>query len=138
MKQYLIKPSFTFLVINICLYGLAAACLLLYFNLEWFTILLSLLMILWLYVDLKNFFWAYNTVPKTLTINSTEDYIDLNNSHQFKIFNVYTSRNSVIIKLNHKGHRQSLVLLEDRFQSRNDYLDCRYQLIRLNQEINAN
>ena len=137
MKQYLIKPSFTFLVITICLYILAAACLLLFFNLEWFTILLSLLMILWLYVDLKNFFWTNNVVSETLTVNSTQGYIELKNGHQFKLFNVYTSRSSIIIKLNDKGHRQSLILLADRFRSRNDYLDCRYQLMRLNQGINA-
>lgn len=137
MKQYLIKPSFTFLVITICLYILATACLLLYFNLEWFTILLSSLTILWLYVDLKKFFWANNAVPETLTVNSTEGYIDLNNSHQFKLFNVYTSRSSIIIKLSDKGYRKNLILLADRFRSRNDYLDCRYQLMRLNQGINA-
>lgn len=137
MKQYLIKPSITYLIITVCLYGLVAACLVLFFGLEWFTVLLSLLAMLWLYVDVRNFLQTNKTMSETLTVNSTDGYIDLNNSHQFKIFNVYTSRSSIIVKLYDKGHRKSLILLADRFRSRNDYLDCRYQLMRLNQDINA-
>lgn len=137
MKEYLIKPSFTFLVITVCLYGLAIACLILFYSLEWFTILLSLLLLLWVYIDIRSFYQANKENPETLTVNSTEGYIDLNNSHQFKLFNVYTSRSSIIIKLYDRGRRQNLILLADRFRSSKEYLDCRYQLLRLNQGINA-
>ncbi len=137
MKQYLIKPSFTFLVITICLYGFATVCLLLYFKLEWFTVLLSLLLMLWLYLDIKIFMQANKAMPERLTVNSIEGFIEFEIGHQFKSFNVYTSRSSIIIKLSDKGYRKNIILLADRFRSRNDYLDCRYQLMRLNQGINA-
>jgi len=137
MQQYLIKPSVTIFIITVCLYGLAGACLLFFFKLEGGSILLFLLLVLWLYLDARAFYRANKSISDTLTVNSTEGYIDLNNSHQFNFFTVYTNRSSIIIKLRDKGHRQNLILLADRFRSRNDYLECRYHLIRLNQGINA-
>lgn len=140
MKQYSIKPSITVFVITVSLYILAVSGLLIYFHLNWFAILLSLLLILWLYRDIRDFSRAFKIAPEKLTVNTVEEYIELNvsnNCHQFKTFNVYTNRSSIILKLIKEGNRHSLILLPDRFKSRRDFLDCRYQIMQLNQSINA-
>ncbi|MCP4187694.1 MAG: hypothetical protein GY763_08855 [Gammaproteobacteria bacterium] len=139
MNQYQLKPSSSLLIVTIALYILFTFGLLIFYEFDWISALLLMLAGLLSYTAFKDYSQAEKAneilalIPSTGTV---EHEID-GQSRQFETFKVYTNRWSVVLKSTNRGYRQSLVFIPDRFNSKHEYLDFRYRLIHLKQDVNA-
>ncbi len=139
MNQYQLKPSLALLIVTIALYILFAFGLLVFIEFDWIATLLLLLALLLSYDAFADHYKA-KRVSETLALiplTGTVEHKIAGERHQFETFKVYTNRWSVILKLTSHGYRQNIIFLPDRFYSKHDYLDFRYRLIHLEQDVNA-
>ncbi len=140
MVMYQLKPSLALLCINFSLYLLAAVTLLIYFQNGLTSLMLFSLTILLSMHDLLHYRQKTEQTPEKLSLNLRSGSIDwrFNDDYrQFSEYSVYTCRWGMILVLKQPKFRQHLILLADRFKNIHEYLDLRYQLIRLNQDIHA-
>ncbi len=139
MNQYQLRPSTSLLIVTIALYVLFTFGLLVFFEVDWITALLLLLAALLSYTAFRDYFQA-EKADETLALfplTGTVEHEIAGQSRQFETFKVYTNRWSVILKLTNHGYRRNLIFIPDRFYSKHEYLDFRYRLIHLKQEVNA-
>ncbi|MCP4487067.1 MAG: hypothetical protein GY820_07080 [Gammaproteobacteria bacterium] len=139
MNQYQLRPSTSLLLVTLALYILFACGLLVFFEHDWIAALLLLLTVLLGYTTFKDHFQAGKT-HETLVLfplSCTVEHEIGGQCRQFESFKAYTNRWSVILKLTNDAHRRNLILLPDRFYSKHDYLDFRYRLIHLEQDVDA-
>ena len=140
MKQYQLNPSPSLLIFTIALYLLACLGLLLYFNLTALSVLTVVLILLLLYSEIRKFIEIRkrNPVLISLRLSTGEiEWVAKDNSQLFTRYSVYNSRWGMVLKLKSRWARNNLILLTDRFQHKNEYLDLRYQLIHLKQVMNV-
>jgi len=140
MKQYSLYPSPTLLSITMALYLLACLGLLVYFNTSVLTVLTILLILLLVVTEIKKFISTRKQKPELISLFLSTNEIEWapdGDSQLFTEYSVYTSRWGMVLKLRRRWARYNLILLADRFQDKNEYLDFRYQLIHLKQVINA-
>ena len=107
-----------------------------YFN-SWVLFGLILLALLQLYLDFSRYKSSINTA---LTINIKTKEIQIENdgdSNNFDQFRLYSNCWFLILLLRKKGSSQSLLLLSQRFHSMSEYLLFRYQIKKMNQNINV-
>ncbi len=140
MVQYQLKPSLTILCINVLLYLLAALALLVYYPINFISVLLFVLIILVFLNDLSIYWQTCKLPAEILLLNLSSGLIERrlsDDKRQFTEYSVYTCRWGVILVLKQSKCKLHLILLADRFKNDHEYLDIRYQLLRLNQAIHA-
>ncbi len=140
MVQYQLKASLTLLYINISLYLLAAIALLVYYQINLASILLFMLIILFFTNDLFIYRNTLKSSSETLSLNFSSGLIEsrlVDDIRQFSEYSVYTCRWGIFLVLKQSRYRKHMILLTDRFENSHDYLDFRYQILRLNQDIHA-
>lgn len=140
MIEYHLKPSLNLLSINICLYLLSATALLVHYQINLISLMLFLLIILFAANDVLHYRKKIEQPAEILSLNLSSGLIGcrLNDDYrQFTEYSVYTCRWGMILVLKQSGFRRHITLLADRFKFIHEYLDIRYQLIRLNQVVHA-
>lgn len=140
MIQYELRPSQTLLIVNIALYLLAATALFAYYQINLTSLMLFFLTILLILHELFQFRQAVNQQPEILSLNLSSGLIErslVGDNRQFTEYSVYTCRWGILLVLKQSKVRLSMILLADRFNNSHDYLDLRYQVLRLNQDIHA-
>lgn len=140
MTEYQLKPSFNLLSINICLYLLSATALLVHYPIDLISSMLFVLIILLSVNDILHYRRKIGQKAEILSLNLSSGLIEsqLNDDYrQFTEYSVYTCRWGMILVLKQSGFRRHIILLADRFKFIHEYLDLRYQLIRLNQVVHA-
>jgi len=140
MKQYQLQPSKLLFSVTLTLYLIALLSLWLNFTLSAMTLLVSTLILLLAYVEVKKYRQQISHHPEWLSLRLVTGEINwksIDSSRSFTEYTVYNSRWGMVLKLKSQWTRYNLVLLADRFKNQNDYLDLRYQLIHLKQDINA-
>jgi len=140
MKQYHIKPSLTLLNTILVLYGLFVTGLVLHFEWTWSTSLLLVLALLLLLFEIQLYYEGTGKKTEFLSIDLTNMQIKHEISginRKYEGFSVYTNRWWLALKLGQRFQGKYILLLADCFQSKNEYLDFRYQLIQLKKEIHV-
>lgn len=140
MYEYQLKPSLWLLCFNLGLYCLSLFVLLSYSSMDYLTLLLFFLIVLFAILEWKSYRQAKNTTAESLLLNISSGVIEWqknNNNCQFTAYSVYTCRWGLILVFNQSRFRNSLILLADRFDNNRQYLDLRFHLIRLNQVMHA-
>ncbi len=140
MVEYQLKPSQMLLCTNLCLYLLASIALISCYQLNLISLLLFFLIILLFLYELLDYRKRSKLVPEILSLNLASSIIEWqlkDDNRQFNKYSVYTCRWGILLVLKQSRLRLCMILLADRFINNHDYLDLRYQVLRLNQDLHA-
>lgn len=140
MLEYQLKPSLVLLRISYSLYLFSAFILSAYYPLNFISTSLFILIFLMAAQAWRSYSPNLNKSPDNLSLNASTGIIEWQKDgdiRQFSDYSVYTCRWGMILVLRKSQCRKNIILLADRFDNLHQYLDLRFQLIRLNQAINA-
>lgn len=135
MNHFQLKPSCNLLYLNIALYLLAATSLIVYYPVDFVSLMLLLLIILLLAWEFLQHRQKTRQGFETLSLHlssQTIDWCSNDHSRSFTEHSLYSCRWGMILILKQPKYRKHIILLPDRFENIDEYLDLRYQLIRLN------
>lgn len=107
-----------------------------YFS-SWLQFGLILLIALQLFKDFGKY-KSLTNIALTLNTKTKEIQVEIKGiSKTFEHFKLYSNRWFLILQLRQKGRSENLLLLSDRFHSITEYLLFRYQIKKMNQNLNV-